>query len=205
MTIPKIPRVALLLVCFMPLALALVASRSVTAAKAEAAVARKAEQAAVLSAGHALAHADSVQRAAEALRVERDSATARAARFEHSATRLTGKLSALEAAAPDTCRPIIVTADSALAAKDGTIHELHTALDRSVASEASLQSAVDTLRPALIHLRSTSTALVKADAKLASRSWLSKILPHPAIGEAFGVDAQGQPHLTTAIMLGWSF
>lgn len=206
MTISKIPRWVLLLVCvFATLAAWRFASSTVTAATAKAEVARQETRQAVADAGHALALAGIAQRQVDSLRSQRDSAATRASTFERSAARLSGKLAALAVAAPDTCRPIILTADSLVAAQDSVIGSLHVALDRSIASERHLQIVVDTLSSSLVRFRTAATTLIKADEKVARRSLLAKLLPRPGIGIAAGFDPAGMPHVLTGITLGWSF
>lgn len=176
-----------------------------TAAGTEAKLARAATAQALKDAAQAATAAGQAQARSDTLQAQRDSALKRANTHARDLARLKGALSHVASAAPDTCQPIIVLADSALAAADSVERDLRTALDRSQQSEQSLQAAVDTLVPALQHLRAASTVLVKADAKLSRRALLVRLLPRPGVGVGVGFDGEGKPRVITGITLSWTF
>lgn len=171
----------------------------------EARLARQATAQALKDATHAASVAATAQHLADVSRIERDSALAKANILAARSARLRASYKTVAAIAPDTCRPIVISADSALAAADSAQAALRVALAASQRSEQLLQIAVDTLVPALQTLRSTATTLVKADTKLARRTLLSRLVPHVGGGIAFGIDATGAPRLITGVTLGWSF
>lgn len=177
-------------------------------ARADAKAARESTQAALKSAAIADAAASALRFQAQALDAQKVAAVARADSAERSATRLKGSLAALVKSAPDTCRPIIVTADSAIAAQDSTITSLRLGLTLAQEERSKLLTAVDTLTAANARLRASAANLVSVDAKLDKRSrgsLLLRLLPHPGVGLAAGVNPAGQPQVVTGITLGWSF
>lgn len=205
-TIGKIPLCDLLLVCACAIGGAIFWShKHAAAADAAAVIAREQTKSAIADADKVRAFADSAKAIAFTYEVQRDSARATAATFASSASRLTGKLAGMALSAPDTCRPIIITADSALAAKDSVISELNLAIDRSITLDTVTMVANDSLRASLARLSTASTTLVKADEKLSRAQKLKALLPSFGFGESFGVDRAGQPHLVTGITLGWHF
>lgn len=123
----------------------------------------------------------------------------RAAHFAAEASRLETRLHLV--AVPDTCKPIVILADSALAAKD-------SALAASSARGDSLSKGLDSTQAALRSVLASQRQLgasASIVAHAAKPSLLSRIVPHPGIGLAAGVDANGQPHLITGITFGWTF
>lgn len=138
-----------------------------------------------------------------ALRAQRDSALTRADQKSRLAARLTGSLASLAKAAPDTCRPIVVTADSALAADSAVIAQKDSALAKDKRIEAKLQDSNDSLRVALSALTQAAHTEVKAVVKQEHRSLLARLLPTPGIGVAAGFTPQGSPQVLTGITLSW--
>ncbi len=179
------------------------AASVVSEARVEAKLANDATQDAIKHADNAEAAAGRLDHQVVVLTAQRDSAVARAGQTNRVATRLMGQLASLEKAAPDTCRPIIVTADSALAAKDLVIAQQDSALAADTKIERDLHLEVDTLRVALTTLSSAAKTEVKVVAKLTHRSWLVKLLPTPGIGVAAGLNPAGSPQVITGITLGW--
>jgi hypothetical protein len=178
---------------------------SVSHLSVEARLARQTTAQALKDATLAASAAASAQHEASTARIERDSAIARAALQTAHSARLRTSYHVAVVSAPDTCRSVVVLADSALAAADGVTVQLRAALSASQNGERALQTAVDTLLPALQHLRSASSTLVRTVNTQAHRSLMSKLLPHLGAGIAVGVDGVGAPHLITGITLGWSF
>lgn len=184
-----------------------VASR-IAAATAVAALARTQEKAAQVHADSALKLAAQLRDSALAAAHAGAIARAKADSAQHSAAQLRGALAQLAKTAPDTCKPIVITADSALAADSATIKSLHAAAQSDSAQIAQKARANDSLTAALTKLQSTSTTLVKADAKLAKAvktPFLLKILPHPQLSVQEGIDRQGKFHTTLGIGLGYQF
>lgn len=179
------------------------AGRAVIRADEDVKIAREATAKALKDAAVAADAAHGLQAQVVALSSQRDAAISRAASARHTADRLTAKLSALASVAPDTCSPVIITADSALAAKDSVIAADSVALQHSVAASQKLQLAVDTLTSALAELRVPATTLVKAETKASRWRTVSALLPHPIGGIYLGVDADGKPHTIVGIGLGW--
>ncbi len=171
----------------------------------EAKLARQATSQALKDAARAATAAAAAQHLADVSRIERDSALAKANILAARSARLRASYKAAVVVAPDTCKPVIITADSALAAADSVQRQLSLALVASQRSEQALQVAVDTLTKANMAMITTTATLIKADTKLAHRTLLSRLVPHVGGGIAFGVDAVGAPHLITGVTLGWSF
>ncbi len=185
-----------------------VISSHLDVARAEAKAARDSTQAALKSAALAGAAASALRFQAQALDAQKAAAVARADSAERSAIRLKGTLAALVKSAPDTCRPIIIVADSAIAAQDSTITSLRAGLQLAQDERSKLLTAVDTLSAANARLRASAANLVSVDAKLDKRSrgsLLLRLLPHFGAGIAAGLNPVGRPDAVTGITLGWSF
>jgi chromosome segregation ATPase len=179
------------------------AASVVSSARVELKFAEAATKAALKQSDAALAAADAAGKQVVALRAQRDSALVKADRQSRLATRLTGQLAQIEKTAPDTCRPIIITADSALAAKDSEIAQKDSALQAEQKIEQRVQFEADTLRAALTRLSSAAKTEVKAETKVTHRSLLAKLIPTPGIGVAAGFNPSGSPQVITGITLGW--
>lgn len=137
------------------------------------------------------------------LRAQRDSALTRADQKSRLAARLTGSLASLAKAAPDTCRPIVVTADSALAADSAVIAQKDSVIAHDKQIEAKMQQDNDSLRVALTSLTQAAKVEVKAVTKQEHRSLLARLIPTPGIGIAAGFTPQGAPQVLTGITLSW--
>jgi hypothetical protein len=179
------------------------AASAVSSARVELKLAQAATQAALKQSDAALAAAAAAGAQVVVLRAQRDSALSKADRQSRLATRLTGQLAQIEKTAPDTCRPIVILADSALAAKDSEIAQKDSALADEKQIEAKLQQANASLYASLTQLSSAAKAEVKVETKLEHRSLLSKLLPTPGIGVAMGFNPAGSPQVITGITLGW--
>lgn len=183
-------------------------SNRIAAARAVSTVALKQVAVAQKTADSALkvaaAERDSVAAAAHVAAV----AKTRADSAQHAADHFRGALSQIVKVAPDTCKPIIVTADSALAADSASIRALHTAAVADSTQIAVLTDSRDSLTSALVTLRTASKALVSADkqlAKAAKPSLLLRLLPHPGVNITGGVDRHGKLNAVAGISAGWSF
>lgn len=108
---------------------------------------------------------------------------------------------AAKAAAPDTCRTVVIAADSALAAAD-------SALAASERKAMLLELSLSQVRPALAQLLPATVQLSTATLQLekASRpSLLVRLRPKIGFGGSAGVDVHGKPNVVTGITLSWTF
>jgi hypothetical protein len=157
--------------------------------------ARQATAKALKDAAQAADAAAGLQLQVATLTNSRDSAIVAALAHKQRAAKLVTVYDTLRLVAPDTCKTIVLTADSALAEKDSVIAADSAALRSALVAQTVLQASVDTLVPALAKLRTGATALVKADAKLAWRQLVLRFLPSPGVGFApVGIDASGKVH-----------
>lgn len=158
---------------------------------------RLAEEAAAgfeVAANVATARSDSAARAARALSAALN--TDRAA-FASDA-----------AAAPDTCRKVVASANKALATSDSLRQTLASGLSDARGAIESLKAANDTLRAGSSVLAAKAAKLdTVTRVALAARkpSLLSRIRPHVGFGVAAGVDATGAPRTVAGAILGWAF
>lgn len=149
----------------------------------------------------ALAASAQYRALAETATAARDSALDRANIAEKRATTLDAKYRVLASVAPDTCRPIVIYADSALAAKDSEAVELRVALRAAQDATSNYKAGLDTLRGASVSLVSSSKDLLVAS----KPTFVQRITPHVGFGAAVGVDATGVPRAILGVTLGWSF
>lgn len=199
-------------IAFLALAGAFLGDRAVTsrlaAARAVADVARKEVVASNHRADSALALAAQLKASADSSAHASALAKAKADSAQRAADHFRGALAQVVKTAPDTCKPIVITADSALAADSSTIHSLHASAVADSAQIADLTNSRDSLTSALFDLRASSKTLVQADTKLskaAKPSLILRLLPHPGVTVTYGLDQHGKPHAVAGISAGWSF
>jgi hypothetical protein len=179
------------------------------------AAARAVEQVALDQAVVAQKHADAADKFAAAQKDSADAAKragaiaqARADSAQHAADHYRGAFSQLAKVAPDTCKPVIVIADSALAADSVTIAGLRNVIASDTAAIRHLEYSRDSLRVALTQMETAGKNLAKASIQLVKASktpfWL-RILPKPSLGCAAGLDPHnGRPASACGITAGWS-
>lgn len=193
---------------------ALISGLVVRHSQEKLAVARDEAQKAVATAALAQKQADASVRVADALRRTADSVAARAHQeaaradsAQHVADRLRGAYAAAVRQAPDTCRAVIASADSVIAAQDTTISMLQGALTSSEEARSDLQTALDTTRAAFVRLRDAQVPLLHATTELVKASHpslLARLVPHFGLGSTAGLDTHGRPAVVTGLSLGWS-
>lgn len=188
-----------------------------------AGIARRAERA--TAADSVAAHAERFEAALESAASLHLAATAAEARAEsagHRATAAELKARAAErqrdaavaryrdlaAVAPDTCRPALAAADSALAAEELVSKQLETALTSSQEARSHLRTGLDSAEAALGLLRGAGTPLVASTRSYLAAvrpSWKERLTPHPHLGVTFGVDARGHANTVAGAGFGWGF
>lgn len=178
------------------------------AAQAVASVARAQMKVAEKQANEASAIAAAYQDSAAKAQKLAGKAHASADSAQHAADKLRGALAQALSVVPDTCKPIVITADSALAADSVALSNLHAVVQADSVSMADQAHAADSLRAALTRVNAASKFVVQADQKLskaAKTPFLLRILPHPQLSIQEGVDRQGKFHTTLGIGAGYSF
>jgi hypothetical protein len=208
--LPSIPRPAWYAVAVIAVALLAFSGRAYTeklaVAQSDAASARAVATQALQHAADATSLASAFRAKANLLADSAAAATRLADLAEQKSVRLRGSFTATAATAPDTCRLVILAADSALVVQDSAITTLHTALQSAQDARLALTAALDTTTAALAALRVSGTALVHADAALshaARPSLFTRLLPHPGIGVAIILDPTGTPRVGVGLALSW--
>lgn len=167
-----------------------------------------------VSAAHdsvAVALAGQVRAVAEAHAAEAraDSAHAAAARAERAADALARREAQIvaryrqrEGVAPDTCRPVLVLADSALAVADEKADSLQNALRTEKGVSAGLRASLDSVIVAAGRTEAAATLLDHASRP----SWRERLTPRLGLGATVGVNpVTGRPAVAAGLTLGWSF
>lgn len=168
---------------------------------ADVALARKQTQ-------QAIAHATDVLAVNKSLKVEADSARAEAARHEQKAVQAQSQLAVAKRdlfkaalAAPDTCGPVVLAAQNALAEADKTIAEKNDALISMTVADLKDRDRADKAEEALVGLVKPAKALVSAS----HESVWHKLRPELQVGVHAGMDIQGKPNAVVGIGFGWHF
>lgn len=105
-------------------------------------------------------------------------------------------------AAPDTCKPVLVLADSAIGAAQAETESARTALRLTQEAANGYRTALDTIRPAYDRLRVAAVSVDRATRP----GLVARLTPHLGLGVAGGVDVlTRRPAIVTGLTLGWSF
>jgi hypothetical protein len=107
------------------------------------------------------------------------------------------------------CDAVVSAAEVALSESDSVVVSLKSANSQLRQGASELQGALDSTRTAAAAVRAAAVDLSgKAGilVKASKPSLIRRLLPHPGIGSAAGINAAGQPQvLVVAATLGWSF
>lgn len=171
---------------------------------ADVALARKQTQ-------QAIANANTILAQNKNLKSQADSARAEAASHEQKAQQAQTQLSDAKRAlfkaalaAPDTCGPVVLAAQNALADADRVIDERTAALAAMTVTDLKDKKRSDDAEKSLADLSKPAQTLVDVtDNSLLHR--LARLRPTLHAGAMAGVDVTGKPNAVVGIGFGWSF
>jgi hypothetical protein len=156
----------------------------------------------------AIAHAKIVESDNRILKLARDSALERAAQAEKDAVRHAQNLAVAKSklfkaalSAPDTCAPVVLAAQIAIAEADSVIDARTRELAEVLVAQGKDAKRADAAEDALRKLREPAAVLVQATKP---NLW-KKLRPELFVGAVAGIDATGKPNAVAGVGLGWKF
>lgn len=159
----------------------------------------------------AVAHSQVVERDNHLLKVKSDSSLAIAAQAEKVAALAQHDLASSKAAlfraaraAPDTCGPVVVAAQAALADADKLIDARTTELANAIHADSVDRQRADHAEQALLDL-SKPAVMLAAATETGFLSRLKHLRPQLFAGVVGGVDITGKPSAVAGVGFGWQF